>query len=102
MNLNYFFYSRKNLLLNSLAGIAVDHFAQQAPGLLNYTPKIKLGAGASWFMSKNSPFAFNIEAVYYLSPSTFRTAQRVPNLTFGISYFFNRKHVKKPVQHFTD
>ena len=90
IELNYYFYTGKNLLLYSQTGLSFEQY-----GHLSYyyrkatTVNLKVGAGISWRLKKAPNIALNMEAAYYLSPGA--KSQKFPNITFGVSYFFNRK-----------
>jgi len=92
LELNHYFYARKHLLLYTQTGISFEQYS--LPGY--YQKKttaisLKLGAGISWRLKKVPAIGMNVEAAYYIGSGTQSRLMKFPNITFGISYFFQRK-----------
>lgn len=93
LELNHYFYAKKNILLYGQAGLVLEHYVSStyAPRTsLNY----KLGGGISWRPKKTPNLGFNAEAAYYFGPTRRTQVEKIPNVTFGINYFFNSKKKK--------
>jgi len=94
---NHYFYARKNVLLYSLAGLAVEQYSPRgyrSPDKVSIN--LKVGAGVSFRPKRLPNLGLNVEAAYYLGPYMRTQVQKFPNITFGISYSFHRK--KPPVK----
>jgi|GEM_PF-7089263 len=95
--LNYYFYTRKNLLLYTQTGLAFEYYGMQNYyNQKNMAVSLKLGAGVSWRLKTNPNIGFNLEAAHYMAPG--RPALKFPDLSVGMSYFFGRKRSGKTFQ----
>jgi hypothetical protein len=92
IDLNYYFFAKKNILLYSQSGLAFGNLNPITNGVQkNGNLHLKLGGGASFAVNTFPNLRFNIEAAYYLGPNMQNDFQKIPNLTCGVSYFFSRK-----------